>query len=50
MSQFYETEKHFLIMTEAGKPIYSRFGDEEVLSTLFSTVVAVIHKVQSYYV
>lgn len=50
MSQFYSCEKHFLIMTEAGKPIYSRFGDEDVLSTLFSTIIAVIHKYQSFFV
>jgi hypothetical protein len=37
-------------MSEAGKPIYSRYGDEEVLSPFFATVSAVIHKVQSYFV
>lgn len=37
-------------MSEAGKPIYSRYGDEEVLSPFFATVSAIIHKVQSYFV
>jgi len=37
-------------MSEAGKPIYSRFGDEEVLSPFFATVAAILHKVQSFYV
>jgi hypothetical protein len=37
-------------MTDAGKPVYSRYGDEEILSPFFATVSAVIHKVQSYFV
>lgn len=37
-------------MSEAGKPVYSRYGDEEVLSPFFATVSAIIHKMQSYFV
>ena len=37
-------------MSEAGKPIYSRFGDEENLSSFFATVSAILNKVQSYFV
>lgn len=37
-------------MSESGKPIYSRYGEEEAVSSFFATVSAVIHKVQSYYV
>lgn len=36
-------------MSEAGKPIYSRYGDEEVLAPFFATVSAIIHKVMSYF-
>lgn len=25
--EFFNHDKHFFIMTEAGKPVYSRFGD-----------------------
>ena len=50
LTEFHEFQKHFLIMTEAGKPIYSRYGDEEILSPFFATVSAIIHKVQSYFV
>lgn len=50
LTEFYRIRKHFLIMSEAGKPIYSRYGDEEVLSPFFATVSAIIHKIQSYYV
>jgi hypothetical protein len=45
LSQFYQIRKHFLIMSEAGKPIYSRYGDEEMLAPFFATVSAIIHKV-----
>jgi hypothetical protein len=34
-----------MIMTDAGKPVYSRYGDEEILSPFFATISAVIHKV-----
>jgi hypothetical protein len=37
-------------MSEAGKPIYSRYGDEEVLAPFFATVSAILHKVMSYFV
>lgn len=50
LSEFYEFQKHYMIMTEAGKPIYSRYGDEEILSPMFATVSAIIHKIQSYFV
>ncbi len=28
LTEFYEIRKHFLIFTEAGKPVYTRYGDE----------------------
>lgn len=28
MSEFYLIKRHYLIFTEAGKPVYTRFGDE----------------------
>ena len=37
-------------MSEAGKPIYTRYGDEEVLSPFFATMSAIIPKLQSYFV
>jgi hypothetical protein len=27
LSEFYQYSRHFMIMSEAGKPIYSRHGD-----------------------
>jgi hypothetical protein len=28
LTEFYTIRKHFLIFTEAGKPVYTRYGDE----------------------
>jgi hypothetical protein len=50
LTEFYQVRKHYLIMSEAGKPIYSRYGDEEVLAPFFATVSAILHKVMSYFV
>ena len=49
-TEFFMFRKHFLIMSEAGKPIYTRYGDEEVLSPFFATISAIITKFQSYFV
>ncbi|KAI9501968.1 Vacuolar fusion protein mon1 [Coemansia spiralis] len=34
--------RHFLVLSSAGKPIYSRYGDEAQLSTLMSATQAII--------
>jgi hypothetical protein len=34
-----------MIFTDAGKPIYSRYGDENVLAPFFATLSAVIPKI-----
>jgi len=28
MTEFYLIKRHYLIFTEAGKPVYTRYGDE----------------------
>ncbi|KAJ2887184.1 Vacuolar fusion protein mon1 [Coemansia aciculifera] len=37
-----QRSRHFLVLSSAGKPIYSRFGNEAQLSTLMSAVQAII--------
>ena len=49
MFEFYQIRKHFLIFSEAGKPIYSRYGDEMILTPFFATLSAVIPKIQSFF-
>lgn len=49
LSEMYQIRKHFLIFSEAGKPIYSRFGDEMVLAPFFATLSAVMPKILSFF-
>ena len=35
----YKIRKHYLIFTDAGKPIYSRYGDENILAPFFEEFI-----------
>ena len=35
-------DKHVFVLSESGKPIYSRFGDENKLVTLFGVMQALV--------
>jgi len=41
--------KQFLIFTEAGKPVYTRYGEEMTLCPFFATLSAIIPKINSYF-
>ena len=41
---FFKQNRHYLIMTDGGKPVYSRFGDEIENSTIFATLSAIVTK------
>eukprot|EP00347_Sterkiella_histriomuscorum_P000651 403375021 len=49
LEEFYQIKKNYMIFTEAGKPVYTRFGDEMVMAPFFATMSAIIPKLQSYY-
>lgn len=49
LEEFYRIKKNFLIFTEAGKPVYTRYGDEMVMAPFFATMSAIIPKLQSYF-
>lgn len=49
MTEFYLIKRHYLIFTEAGKPVYTRYGDEQVLAPYFASMSAIIPKLQSYF-
>jgi hypothetical protein len=49
LENFHEIRKHFLIFTEAGKPVYTRYGEEMCIAPFFATMAAIIPKVQSYF-
>lgn len=49
MIEFYQIKRHYLIFTEAGKPVFTRYGDEQVLAPYFASMSAIIPKLQSYF-
>lgn len=49
MEEFYLIKRHYLIFTEAGKPVYTRYGDEQVIAPYFASMSAIIPKIQSYF-
>jgi hypothetical protein len=45
----YRIRKHYMILTDAGKPVYTRYGDEMNLSPFIATISAILPKLQSYF-
>jgi len=45
--QFHSKKRHLIIMTEAGKPVYSRYGDEAELSPIVATISVIINKLRN---
>eukprot|EP00742_Colponemidia_sp_Colp-10_P006152 GILJ01006585.1.p1 GENE.GILJ01006585.1~~GILJ01006585.1.p1 ORF type:complete len:452 (-),score=50.26 GILJ01006585.1:243-1550(-) len=46
---WYKHKRHVLVLTSAGKPIYSRYGDESRLSGFTGTVAAIVGKLSTYF-
>lgn len=44
LKQFFKQQRHYFIMTDGGKPIYSRYGDEIKNSEILATFSAIITK------
>ena len=44
---FFRTDKLFLIMTTAGKPVFSSHGDIQTLAPIIATLYAMISKVET---
>ena len=42
--EFFKKKRHYLIMTEGGKPVYSRYGDPIENNSIFATLSAMITK------
>ena len=49
LDEFYRIRKHYLILTDAGKPVYTRYGDEMMLAPFIATLSAVIPKILNYF-
>ena len=44
LEEFYNKKRHFLIMSDGGKPVYSRYGDPIENNSIFATLSAMITK------
>jgi hypothetical protein len=44
LTNFYKQKLHFFIMTEGGKPVYSRYGDEMENCGILATFSAIMTK------
>ena len=44
LDEFYMKKRHFLIMSDGGKPVYSRYGDPIENNSIFATLSAMITK------
>ncbi|KAF5843386.1 trafficking protein Mon1-domain-containing protein [Dunaliella salina] len=44
--QWLQQKKHFIVLTSAGKPVYSRHGDEDALAGLMALTTAMVSVVQ----
>ena len=44
LEEFFTKKRHYLIMTDGGKPVYSRYGDEVENNSIFATISAMITK------
>ena len=44
LDEFFKKKRHFLIMSDGGKPVYSRYGDPIENNSIFATLSAMITK------
>jgi hypothetical protein len=49
LDELYRIRKHYIVLTDAGKPVYTRYGDEMNLAPFIATVSAILPKIQSYF-
>lgn len=48
LDKFFEKERNFVILSNAGKPIYALHGDIYNLSSVYATLYAMISKTQTF--
>ena len=44
LDEFFTKKRHYLIMTDGGKPVYSRYSEEVENNSIFATISAMITK------
>ncbi|CRH01564.1 vacuolar fusion protein MON1, putative [Plasmodium relictum] len=45
---WYKHKRHFFIFTYSGKPVFTRYGNEENLTSFYGTLLAIISKIESF--
>ncbi|CXJ06049.1 vacuolar fusion protein MON1, putative [Plasmodium berghei] len=45
---WYKHKRHFFIFTYSGKPVFTRYGNEENLTSFYGTLLAIISKIGSF--
>lgn len=45
LDELYRIRKHYLVLTDAGKPVYTRYGDEMNLAPFIATISAILPKI-----
>lgn len=48
LNKFFDSDRNFIILSNAGKPIYSLHGDIYNLSSIYATLYAMISKIQTF--
>lgn len=46
--EWYQHQRHFFIFTYSGKPVFTRYGNEENLTSFYGTLLAIISKIESF--
>ncbi|GAW82048.1 vacuolar fusion protein MON1 [Plasmodium gonderi] len=47
-SLWYKHKRHFFIFTYSGKPVFTRYGNEENLTSFYGALLAIISKIESF--
>lgn len=42
--EYYKKKRHLIVLTDAGKPVYTRYGDESEISPIVATISVIINK------
>lgn len=48
LEKFFQADRHYMILTNAGKPVFTLNGDIYNLSPIFATLYAIVSKAQTY--
>lgn len=47
LDEFNKKKRHVIVMTEAGKPVYTRYGEEAEISPIVATLSVIVNKLRN---